>query len=140
MRGGKRTGSRRGQHSSGNGDRCSHGVFSKAELNACHIVDREYSGEEYKKFTALQKQKLWLLRNAGKQPGTGQEQQSRAQSVASTSSSSPSSKKRERSIDRSDMSNIEDIDDSTSQASSAKWGRNRDNPAVAGRQPKPERK
>ena len=33
------------------------------------------------------------------------------------------------------MSNIEDVDDTVSQASSKKWGRKRDNPAVAGRQP-----
>jgi hypothetical protein len=115
-------------------------VFSKAELDACHIVDREYSIEEYKKSTALQKQKLWLLQNGDKQPGTGPDHQSCPRSVTAASSTSSSSKKRNCSNDQSDMSNIEDLDDSASHASSGKWGHNRDNPAVAGRQPKPEKK
>jgi hypothetical protein len=135
-----RRGSKSGQSFHGNGDQCSCGVLSKAELDACHIVDREYSIEEYKKSTALQKQKLWLLQNGDKQPGTGPECQSHPCSVATASSTNSSSKKRKRSNDQSDMSDIEDVDDSASHGSSGKWGRNRDNPAVAGHQPKPEKK
>ena len=124
---------RPGSRPRGKDDRRSRGVFSKAELDACHVVDREHSSEEYKKLTALQKQKLWTLRNGNKEPGTGPQRP--ACSVAAASSSSPTTKKRDRSQDKTDMSDIDDADDTASHSSSGKWGRNRDNPAVAGRQP-----
>jgi hypothetical protein len=112
-------------------------VFRKTELDACHVIDKEYTDDEYKKLTAVQKQKLWVMRNKDKEPGTGPARRSTARSVAAASTSS-SSKKRDRSTnDMSDISDGESVDDTTSKSSSKKWGRdrNRDNPAVAGRQP-----
>ncbi len=112
-------------------------MFSKTELDACHVIDREYTDDEYKKLTAVQKQKLWVMRNKDKEPGTGPARRSIARSVAAASTSSRS-KKRDRSTnDMSDISDGESVDDTTSKSSSKKWGRdrNRDNPAVAGRQP-----
>ncbi len=35
-------------------------MFSKAELDACHVVDKDCTDDEYKKLTAVQKQKLWV--------------------------------------------------------------------------------
>jgi hypothetical protein len=112
-------------------------VFSKAELDACHVFDKDYTDDEYKKLTAVQKQKLWVMRNKDKEPGTGPARRSSARSVAAASTSTSSSKKRDRPKDMSDISDGESIDDDASKASSKKWGRdyNRDNPAVAGRQP-----
>jgi hypothetical protein len=124
--------------SQGGGGRRERGVFSKTELDACHVVDKEYSNDEYKRLTALQRQKLWMLRNGGAEPGTGPPRRRPVRSVAATSATSPSgsvSKKRDRPSDLSDMSDIDDAADTASHASSVKWGRNRDNPAVAGRQP-----
>ena len=46
-------------------------MFTKAELDGCHMVNREYSKKEYKTLTPLQKMKLWILRNPGKTPGEG---------------------------------------------------------------------
>ncbi len=84
-------------------------MFSKAELDACHVVDKEYSSDEYKRLTALQKQKLWTLRNGNKEPGTGPQRPAR--SVATASSSSPPTKKRDRSQEKTDMSDSDDADD-----------------------------
>jgi hypothetical protein len=123
--------------SRGDGDRRGRGVFSKAELDACHVVDKDYTDDEYKKLTAVQKQKLWVMRNKDKEPGTGPARRLTTRSVAAASTSS-SSKKRDRSTkDMSDISDGESVDDTESKSSSKKWGRdrNRDNPAVAGRQP-----
>jgi hypothetical protein len=112
-------------------------VFTKAELDACHVVDKEYSDDEYRKLTAVQKQKLWVMRNKYKEPGTGPARRSSARSVAAASTSTGSSKKRDRSKDMSDISDGESVDDNATKTSGKKWGRdrNRDNPAVAGRQP-----
>ena len=112
-------------------------MFTKAELDACHVVDKEYPDDEYKRLTTVQKQKLWVMRNKDREPGTGPTRRSTARSVAATTTSS-SSKKRDRSTkDMSDISDGESVDDTASKSSSKKWGRdrNRDNPAVAGRQP-----
>ena len=124
--------------SRGNSDRRGRGVFTKAELDACHVVDKEYSDDEYRRLTAVQKQKLWVMRNKDKEPGSGPSRRTPARSVAAASTSTGSSaKKRDRSMDMSDVSDGESVDDNASKASSKKWGRdrNRDNPAVAGRQP-----
>ncbi len=113
-------------------------MFSEAELNACHVIDKEYSDEEYRKLTAVQKQKLWVMRNKDKKPSTGPTCRSSAHSVAAASTAT-GSKKRDHSHDMSDISDSESVDDKASKASSKKWGRdrNRDNPAIAGRQPSP---
>jgi hypothetical protein len=113
------------------------GLFTKTDLDACQVVDKEYSDEEYRRLTTLQRQKLWQLRNGNKEPGTGPSRRRPAHSIAAAlaSHSSSTSKKRDHSKDQSNMSDIEDVDDTASQASSGKWGCNRDNPAVAGRQP-----
>ena len=89
-------------HSHGKDDRDPRGrvVFSKTELEACHVVDKEYSDKEYKQLTALQRQKLWLLQNGNKMPGTGPARQARARLVAVASSSSSMTKKRVRSKDQ----------------------------------------
>jgi hypothetical protein len=111
-------------------------VFTKAELDACHVVDKEYSDDEYKRLTAVQKQKLWVMRNKDKEPGTGPARRSPARSVAAASTAS-SSNKCDRTNDMSDISDSKSVDDTASKSSKKKWGRdrNRDNPAVAGRQP-----
>jgi hypothetical protein len=123
--------------SRGDTDRRSRGVFTKAELDACHVVNKEYSDDEYRKLTAVQKQKLWVMRNKDKELGTGPARRSSTRAIAAASTSIGSSKKRDRSKDMSDISDGESVDDNASKASSKKWGhdRNRDNPAVAGRQP-----
>jgi hypothetical protein len=122
--------------SRGNGDRQGRGVFTKAELDACHVVDKEYSDDEYKRLIAVQKQKLWVMRNKDKELGTGPARRSPARSIAAASTVS-SSKKSDRTNDMSDISDGESVDDNASKASSKKWGRDRNhnNPAVAGRQP-----
>ena len=124
-------------HSRGKDDRDPHGrgVFSKTELDACHVVDKEYSNKEYKQLTALQRQKLWLLQNGNKEPGTGLARQALVRLVAAASSSSSTTKKRVRSKEKSEISYNDGMDDAALQASSGKWGQNRDNPAVAGCQP-----
>ncbi len=65
------------------------------ELDACKVENRDYSTEEYRKLTDLQRQKLYLLRNPGTVLGTGPTRQSRrggrgrtdTASVASTNTS-----------------------------------------------------
>jgi hypothetical protein len=111
-------------------------VFTKAELDACHVVDREYSDDEYKRLTAVQKQKLWVMRNNDKEPGTGPARRSPARSVAAASTAS-SSKKRDRTNDMSNISESESVDDTALKSSKKKWGRDRNHnhPAVAGCQP-----
>jgi hypothetical protein len=52
----RRPGHRRSQ-SRGDTDQRGRGVFSKAELDACDVVDKEYSDKEYWKLTAVQRQK-----------------------------------------------------------------------------------
>ncbi len=69
-------------------------MFSKAELDACHVVEKDYTDDEYKKLTAVQKQKLWVMCNKDKEPGTGPTRRLTTRSVAAASTSS-SSKKRD---------------------------------------------
>jgi hypothetical protein len=76
-----RSGGGRGQ---GKGD-CKKNLPSKEELDACTIVNKDYSKEEYARLTPTEKLKLWMIRNLGHTPGTGATRQSRA-SIASASS------------------------------------------------------
>ena len=85
-------------------------MFTKAELDACLVVEREYSDDKYKRLTAVQKQKLWVMRNKDKAPGTGPVRRSPARSVAAASTAS-SSKKRDCTNDMSDISDGESVDD-----------------------------
>ncbi len=137
MRGTARRPNATHSRSRGDGDRRGRGVFTKAELDACHVVDKEYSDDEYKRLTAVQKQKLRVMRNNDREPGTGPARRSTARSVAAASTSSSTKKRVCSTKDMSDISNGESVDDTASKSSSKKWGRdrNRDNPAVAGRQP-----
>ncbi len=116
-----RIGGGRGQ---GGGDRKKN-LPSKEELDACTIVNKDYSDAEYARLTPTQKHKLWMLRNPGKTPGTGATRQSRGALIASasltgTKCTADASHKR-------DTTNTDNC-----------WGRdctrNRDNKAVAGRQ------
>ena len=110
-------------------------MFTKEELDGCHIVNKDYSKKEYKKLTPLQKMKLWILRNPGKTPGQGptRKDNNERSSVASTSTASTG----KRSCEADD--DMGDEEDGEAQGNNPSWGRNRDNPAVAGRQkPKPE--
>ena len=92
--GGRSSGSRTGDcgRGRGGGNR-SNGIFSAEELAACKVVNRDYSNEEYKKLTPLQKQKLYQLCNPDKQLGIGPSCQSRrggttdGATVASTNTS-----------------------------------------------------
>jgi hypothetical protein len=134
VRGGnQRTGGRgRGR----GGDDRRKGVFSQKELDACKVENRDYSTEEYKKLTDLQRQKLYLLRNPGTVLGTGPTRQSRrggrgrtdTASVASTNTSGT-----KRSGD-----DTHDEHEGGDDPSSSGSGRNRNNPAVYGRQGVPK--
>ena len=134
VRGGnQRTGGRgRGR----GGDDRKKGIFSQKELDACKVENRDYSTEEYKKLTDLQRQKLYLLRNPGTVLGTGPTRQSRrggrgrtdTASVASTNTSGT-----KRSGD-----DTHDEPEGGDDPSSSGSGRNRNNPAVYGRQGVPK--
>ena len=134
VRGGnQRTGGRgRGR----GGDDRKKGIFSQKELDACKVENRDYSTEEYKKLTDLQRQKLYLLRNPGIVLGTGPTRQSRrggrgrtdTASVASTNTSGT-----KRSGD-----DTHDEPEGGDDPSSSGSGRNRNNPAVYGRQGVPK--
>ena len=134
VRGGnQRTGGRgRGR----GGDDRKKGIFSQKELDACKVENRDYSTEEYKKLTDLQRQKLYLLRNPGTVLGTGPTRQSRrggrgrtdTASVASTNTSGT-----KRSGD-----DTHDEPEGGDDPSSPGSGRNRNNPAVYGRQGVPK--
>jgi hypothetical protein len=137
VRAGRRTGTQqRSSNGQGQGNNArSRGVFTKEELDGCHIVNKDYSKKEYKKLTSLQKMKLWILRNPGKTPGEGPTRKDNRDrsSVASTSTASTGKRTREADDD------MDAEEDGEAQGNNPSWGRNRDNPAVAGRQrPKPE--
>ncbi len=114
----------------GNGDRA-RGVFTKAELDACQVANRDYSKKEYKALTPIQKMKLWMLRNPGKTPGQGPTCQDKGEraSVASTLTASTGKRNRD---DEADASPEDPGDDDNKSG----WGRNRGNAAVSGRQRK----
>jgi hypothetical protein len=111
-------------HNLGGGDRKKN-LPSKEALDACTIVNKDYSNEEYARLTPTEKHKLWMLRNPGKTPGTGPTRQSRGTSIASASSTGT-----KRVADASHEGDTTNTDNP--------WGRdctgNRDNKAVAGRQ------
>jgi hypothetical protein len=90
-------------------------VFTKTELDACHVIDREYTDDEYKRLTAVQKQKLWVMRNKDKEPGTGPARRSPAHSVAAAMTANSS-----KTNDMSDISDGESVDDNASKASNKK--------------------
>jgi hypothetical protein len=88
MRAGRRAGTPRcsgGGRGQGGGDRKKN-LPSKEELDACTIVNKDYSKEEYAHLTPTEKLKLWMIRNPGKTPGTGATRQSRGALIASASS------------------------------------------------------
>ena len=132
-----KAGARRGESSRGGrgrgrggGDR-KKGIFSAEDLAACHVVDRDYPKDEYWALTDLQRQKLYMIRNPGKALGTGPTRQTRRggrrrtdnASIASTNTSGT-----KRSND--DRDEPEGGDDQRPLG----YGRNRENPAVMGRQ------
>jgi hypothetical protein len=78
----RRSDSGRGQ---GGGDRKKN-LPGKEELDACTIVNKDYSKEEYTRLTPTKKLKLWVIRNPGKTPGTGATRQSRGTGTASIAS------------------------------------------------------
>ena len=87
MRAGKRTDAPRrsgGGQCQGGGDR-KNNLPSKEELDACTIVNKDYSKDEDAHLTPAKKLKLWMIRNPGKTPGTGATHQSRGTSIASAS-------------------------------------------------------
>jgi hypothetical protein len=61
----------------GGGDRKKN-LPSKEELDACTIVNKDYSKEECARLTPTKQLKLWMIRNPGKTPSTGATRQSRA--------------------------------------------------------------
>ena len=116
---------------SGGGDRMK-GIFSAEELAACHVVDRKYPPDEYWALTDLQRQKLYMLRNPNKTLGSGPTRQTRRRggrkqgdsvSVASTNTSGTKRSNEDR-----------DAAQEGDETSPPSYGRNRDNPAVLGRQ------
>ena len=114
----------------GGGDR-KKGIFSAEELAACKVVDRDYSNDEYWALTDLQRQKLYMIRNPDKPLGTGPTRQSRKggrrrNDTASVASTNTSGTKRSND-DPGNDSREGDHDP-------PEYGRNRNNPAVMGRQ------
>jgi len=108
------------------------GIFSAEELAACHVVDRKYPPDEYWALTDLQRQKLYMLRNPNKTLGSGPTRQTRRRggrkqgdsvSVASTNTSGTKRSNEDR-----------DAAQEGNETSPPSYGRNRDNPAVLGRQ------
>ena len=126
----RRGGAGRGR---GGGDRKKN-LPSQKEVDACtHIVDKDYPTAEYNAFTPAEKQRLYQLRNPGKEPGTGPTRHDRARgkdSSGNRSIASASSSGTKRTADDSQEEPPADGGDQNS------WGRdrNRDNPAVQGRQ------
>ena len=127
MRAGKRAGAPRcsgSGRSHGGGDHKTN-LPGPEELDACTIVDRDYSKEKYAHPTLTKKLKLWMICNPGKTPGTGATRQSCGALMASTSSTGM-----KRTADASHEGDTANIDNP--------WGhdrsRNRDNKAIAGRQ------
>ena len=67
---GRRDGVEKGRGSGNRDERRQKGLPNQADVDRCtHIVDRKYSAEEFAKFTAAEKQRLWQLRQKNK--GTG---------------------------------------------------------------------
>ena len=88
VRAGRRAGTPRhsgGGCGQGGGDRKKN-LPSKEALDACTIVNKDYSDKEYAHLTLTKKHKLWMLHNLGKTPGTGPTRQSRGTLIASASS------------------------------------------------------
>ena len=88
VRAGRRAGTPRhsgGGHGQGGGDRKKN-LPSKEALDACTIVNKDYSNKEYARLTLTKKHKLWMLRNPSKTPGTGPTRHSCGASIASASS------------------------------------------------------
>ena len=127
VRAGRRAGTPRcsgGGRGQGGGDRKKN-LPSKEELDACTIVNKDYSDEEYACLTPTQKLKLWMLRNPGKTPGTGATRQSCGALIAFASLTG--TKRTADASHKGDTANTDNL-----------WGRdrtrNRDNKAVADRQ------
>ena len=119
--------SERGGHGRGRGDRRK-GIFSEEELASCKVELREYSDEEYKRLTPLEKQKLHKLRYPDRELGTGptrHRDRSRRGDRATIAETSASGTKRAK-----DPSTEEGDHD----GQDIQYGRNRNNPAVEGRQ------
>ncbi len=114
----------------GAGDR-KKGIFTAEELAACKVDDLDYPDDEYWALTDLQRQKLYMIRNPNKPLGTGPTRQNRRggrrrTDNASIASTNTSGTKRSNEDSRDDQGG----DDQ----SPSEYGRNRGNPAVAGRQ------
>jgi hypothetical protein len=130
MRAGKHAGMPRcsgGGRGQGGGDRKKN-LPSREELDACTIVNKDYSKEEYAHLTLTEKLKLWMIRNPGKTPSTGVTRQSCGTGTALIASASSTGIK--RAADASHKGDTVNIDNP--------WGHdrsgNRDNKAIAGRQ------
>ena len=140
-RGGGRSATGRSTQGRGPSRPRSEGVYTQAELDACRVDNKKYSGEEYKRLTPLQKQKLWLVRNPGKTPGQGPSRlfpsnpnrdPDRSSSTISSTGSTPSAGSKRT---RDDHANDQEMPDADKKGD---WGRNRNNPAIQGRQRKTE--
>jgi hypothetical protein len=97
----------------------------KEEIDACTIVNKDYSKEEYARLTPTKKLKLWMIHNPGKTPGTGATRQSCGALMASTSSTGM-----KRTADASHEGDTANVDNP--------WGPDRsgkcNNKAITGRQ------
>ena len=106
-------------------------LSSKEKLDACTIVDRDYSKEKYARLTPTEKLKLWMIRNPGKAPGTGLTRQSRGRDRGETAL-----------ITSTSLTGTKCTADASNEGDTANndtgWGhersRNRDNPGISGRQ------
>jgi hypothetical protein len=130
MRAGRRAGApccSGGGRGQGGGDRKKN-LPSKEELDACTIVNKDYSKEEYARLTPTEKVKLWMILNPGKTHGTGATRQSRSTGTALIASASLTGTKR-----TADASHDGDTANNDNP-----WGcdhsGNRNNPGIPGRQ------
>jgi len=111
------------------GDPRKKGLVPQGEIDKqTHIVNRDYSKDEYNRLTPAEKAKLWQLWNPNKTPGTGPTRRDRDSSIASrlTTATSASGKR-----------HVEDAADKDEKSTDDQsWGRNHGNP-VLGRQVRP---
>ncbi len=117
------------RHDQGHGpqtsDKCQMGLVPQSEVNKqTHIVNRHYSDAKFDQLTPAEKQKLWQLRNAGKNPGTEPTRRDHRRAVALTLTLSTSS-------GSSSKCQMEDPAAKSNQpADDQGWGRNCDNPCL----------
>ena len=91
------------------------GIPSQIEVNKCtHIQNKQYSWEEYKKFTLAERQRHYQLRNPDAKPGTGPSRGGRrgggSSNVSAMTNSTESKNSKKRNRDGREKDNDDDSD------------------------------